>query len=84
MQNTKKTGIIRNLDDLGRIVIPKEFRRILNFNDNERVEMELVGNSVILKKPVSSCMHCGQPTSELAEKIKISLCDNCINEIKNI
>lgn len=83
MQNTKRTGIIRNLDDLGRIVIPKEFRKKLKFNNNESLEIELVGNSIVLKKPTNSCMHCGNPTSELAEKLKMSLCDNCINEVTN-
>ena len=90
MKNSDRTGIIRKLDDLGRIVIPKEFRTKLNFNNNESVEMELVGNCVVLKKPIDCCMDCGQPTSELANKVGLSLCDNCIetfgkkfNTIKN-
>lgn len=84
MKNSKKTGIIRNLDDLGRIVIPKEIRKKLKLNNNEGVEIELVGNTVVLKKPVDTCMHCSMPTSGLAKEIGISLCDNCITLIKNI
>lgn len=78
MKNSDRTGIIRKLDDLGRIVIPKEFRSKVNFNNNESVEMELVGNTVILKKPVDSCMDCGCQTSELATKVGLNLCDTCI------
>lgn len=78
MKNSDRTGIIRKLDDLGRIVIPKEFRNKLNLNNNESVEMELVGNTVILKKPINSCLDCGSQTSELANIIGLSLCDKCI------
>lgn len=84
MSNTKKTGIIRKFDNLGRVVVPKEFRKVLNMNENDSVEMTIVGNTVVLKKPVNSCMNCGHPTSERAKEIDMNLCDGCIDRIKNI
>ena len=84
MKNSKKTGIIRNLDDLGRIVIPKEFRKKLNLNNNESVEIELIGNSVIVKKPTDTCLHCGKETSQTAKEVGIEMCDHCITIVSKL
>ena len=46
----KSTGIIRRLDDLGRIVIPKEIRKFLKFKDGDVLELLVEDNSLILKK----------------------------------
>jgi stage V sporulation protein T len=46
----KSTGVVRRIDELGRIVIPKEIRRNLNINDNEEVEIFVDGENIILKK----------------------------------
>ena len=44
-----KTGIIRRIDDLGRIVIPKEIRRKLNIQEGDPLELSLDGNKVIFE-----------------------------------
>lgn len=46
----KSTGVVRKIDELGRIVIPKEIRRTLNINDGEEVEIFVDNDSIILKK----------------------------------
>ncbi len=46
----KSTGIVRRIDDLGRIVIPKEMRRTLKIGQNEPLEMFVDGNYLVLKK----------------------------------
>lgn len=46
----KATGVVRKIDELGRIVIPKEIRRTLNINDGEEVEIFVDNDSIILKK----------------------------------
>ena len=46
----KSTGVIRRIDDLGRIVIPKEIRRTLRINDGDNVEIYVNDDSIILKK----------------------------------
>lgn len=46
----KSTGIVRKIDELGRIVIPKEIRRSLNIGDSEEVEIYVDENTIILKK----------------------------------
>ena len=46
----KSTGIVRRLDDLGRIVIPKEIRKFLKFMEGDALELFVENNSLILKK----------------------------------
>lgn len=81
MNSVEKRGIIRKTDDLGRVVIPIEYRKKLKINKNEDVEMMLVGDTVVVKKPVDSCIKCNKSISDLAKKIDISLCDSCIYKL---
>ena len=46
----KSTGIIRRIDDLGRVVIPKEIRKNLNIKENDSLEIFIDGENIILKK----------------------------------
>ena len=46
----KSTGIVRRLDDLGRIVIPKEIRKSLKFMEDDALELFIENHSLILKK----------------------------------
>ncbi|TKI52854.1 AbrB/MazE/SpoVT family DNA-binding domain-containing protein [Lysinibacillus mangiferihumi] len=46
----KSTGIVRKVDELGRLVIPKELRRTLNIEDKDAVEIFVDGDQIILKK----------------------------------
>ena len=50
-----KTGIIRRIDDLGRIVIPKEIRRKLNIQEGDPLELSLDGNKVIFELYIPTC-----------------------------
>lgn len=46
----KATGIIRRIDDLGRVVIPKEYRRVINVREGDPLELFLTEDGVLLKK----------------------------------
>lgn len=48
--NMKNTGLVRRIDDLGRIVIPKEIRRVLRIKDGESLEIFLDSDNIVLKK----------------------------------
>ncbi len=54
--NMKNTGLVRRIDDLGRIVIPKEIRRVLRIKDGESLEIFLDSDNIVLKKysPIGS------------------------------
>ena len=55
----KATGMTRPLDALGRIVIPKELRMVLDLNEGDRMEIYLEGDSVVMRKYVPCCLFCG-------------------------
>ena len=55
----KSTGIVRKVDELGRIVLPIELRRTLDINKKDSIEIFVEGNQVILKKYQPACVFCG-------------------------
>ena len=61
----KSTGIIRRVDELGRIVIPKEIRNNLGIKEDSAIEIFTEGKSIILKKYESKiCKLCGARSAE--------------------
>ncbi|MBN1043757.1 AbrB/MazE/SpoVT family DNA-binding domain-containing protein [Clostridium botulinum] len=76
----KATGIVRRVDDLGRIVIPKELRRVLNIEEGNPLEIYTEGEQVILKKYEPTCTFCGNSNRNLNYKGK-NICKDCLDEI---
>jgi len=60
----KSTGIIRKIDDLGRIVLPSELRKVLNINIKDGLEIYTEGNTIILKKHSKLKCECGTDINE--------------------
>ncbi len=79
----KTTGMIRQLDSLGRIVLPIELRRTLGINTKDMLEILVEGNSVILRKYEPNCHFCGGSSGLTAYKDKL-ICRRCLKEIKAI
>lgn len=77
----KATGIVRAVDDLGRIVIPKELRRTLDIAERDCLEIYVEGEQIILKKYEPSCVFCGQARDVFNYKGK-NICHNCIKELR--
>lgn len=73
------TGMVRRIDDLGRIVIPKELRRTLNIADGDAMDISVDGNKIILEKYLPGCIICGN-TEGLHSARGTALCENCIND----
>lgn len=78
----KATGIVRAVDDLGRIVIPKELRRTLDIAERDCLEIFVEGEQIILKKYEPSCLFCGQARDVFNYKGK-NVCHSCIKELRN-
>ena len=55
----KSTGIVRKVDELGRIVLPIELRRTLGIEEKDRIEIFVDGESIILRKYQPACIFCG-------------------------
>lgn len=77
----RSTGIVRKVDELGRIVIPMELRRTKNINEGDPLEIYTEGNNIILRKYNPGCSCCGE-VKELKEVSGIRLCKNCIEKFK--
>lgn len=78
----KSTGIVRKVDGLGRIVIPKETRRVLNINEEDPLEIYVDGENIILKAYKRGCNCCGTISRDLKKVNNITLCEDCICKFK--
>jgi transcriptional pleiotropic regulator of transition state genes len=77
----KSTGIVRKVDELGRIVIPMELRRTLDIGEKDALEIYVDGEQIILKKYEPACIFCGNAKDVTNYKGK-NICKVCINDIK--
>lgn len=78
----KSTGIVRKVDELGRIVLPIELRRTLKIELRDPLEIYVEGESIILKKYVPNCVFCGSEEDVYMFSEK-NICKKCIEELKN-
>ena len=76
----KSTGIVRKVDELGRIVLPIELRRTLDIAEKDALEIYVDGNSVVLKKYQPACVFCGDARDTKAFHGK-NICANCLREL---
>jgi transcriptional pleiotropic regulator of transition state genes len=79
-EEVKKTGIVRHIDELGRIVIPIEIRKRLGLTERDPVEISLKGETIMLAKPQTMCLFCGRE-DELEEHRGRPVCRVCIGEL---
>lgn len=79
----KSTGIIRRVDDLGRVVIPKEIRRKIGAAEGDPMEIFVKGNQVILEKYEVGCVFCGDHGSGVIEFKDKYVCRDCLGQINN-
>ena len=77
----KSTGVTRQLDALGRIVLPVELRRTLEISPKDTLEILVEGNSIVLRKYEPDCHFCGGKTGLTSYKDKL-ICRRCLKEIK--
>lgn len=77
----KSRGITRCVDELGRIVIPKEIRKKLDITPETPLEIHLEGNTIIMQKDVAVCVFCGAECTDIEFKGK-KICPECRSELK--
>ncbi|WP_338841960.1 AbrB/MazE/SpoVT family DNA-binding domain-containing protein [Paenibacillus glucanolyticus] len=78
----KATGIVRYLDSLGRVVVPKELRRVLDIVDGSPMEIFTDGNAIIIKKYTPGCFICGKTEPENLKPFDSKLiCTGCIKSV---
>ena len=77
----KSTGIVRKVDELGRIVLPIELRRTLDIVEKDAIEIYVDGASIILKKNEPTRIFCGDAKNVINYKGK-NICAACMKELK--
>lgn len=78
----KPTGIVRKVDNLGRIVIPMELRQSFSIEEGDPLEIYVDDDKVILAKYQPVCIFCGKDKNLRTFKKK-KICSSCRNRVKN-
>lgn len=76
-------GMVRKIDDLGRIVIPSELRRALEISSGDALELSCQGDALVLRKFSPACIFCGGLGEMLTYQGK-NVCAHCVRQIKSI
>ncbi|MEL4859845.1 AbrB/MazE/SpoVT family DNA-binding domain-containing protein [Pseudoflavonifractor phocaeensis] len=79
----KSTGIVRKVDELGRIVLPIELRRTLDIEEKDSLEIYVDGSSIVLRKYQPACVFCDDATDVVNFRGKI-VCQNCLKELAGL
>ena len=74
------TGIVRKIDDLGRIVLPAETRRLFNIREGDELSIAVSGNDIVIRKLEATCTFCGA-TDDIASFKGKGVCPSCRSEL---
>lgn len=76
----KSTGVVRKIDELGRIVLPSELRRVFGIREGDELEISVDGERVILQKRQDQCLFCSADQPEIDYKDR-KICQACATEL---
>lgn len=76
----KSTGVVRKIDELGRIVLPSELRKVFGIREGDELDISVDGERVILQKRQDLCLFCGAGEPAVEHKGR-RLCQTCASEI---
>ena len=77
----KSTGIIRKIDELGRVVIPMEIRKILGISEKDSLGIFLEDEGIFIKKQQQNCIFCNS-NIDLQSFLGKNICKSCIKKLK--
>lgn len=78
----KNTGMTRPLDDLGRVVIPKEIRKSLSIEDGDRMGFFVENGRLVLELEREHCTMCGQRKNLIANCNGYPICGICMEKLE--
>ncbi len=78
--NMKATGMVKQIDELGRIVIPKEIKKTMGIEPRDYLEIFVDGDNIILHRYNPGCIFCGSTNGISVYKNKL-ICENCKKEL---
>lgn len=74
------TGIARKIDDLGRIVIPAETRRLFGIREGDQLSIAVEGDAIVIRKLEATCTFC-RSTDEVSAFKGRGICSSCRAEL---
>ena len=77
----KAIGIVRKMDELGRIVLPVELRRTLDIAERDTLEIYVEGSSIVLKKYRPTCVFCDS-VKDISVYREKNVCARCLRELR--
>ncbi len=78
----KSTGMVRKVDELGRVVLPIELRKTMHIANRDPIEIFVDEDKIILKKYEPDCVFCGSADNVSFYKGKL-ICKECLEDLKN-
>ncbi len=79
----RTSGIVRKVDELGRVVLPVEMRRVLGIAEKDELEISLEGEGITLRKRKVACVFCGGTEDVLLFGDR-KLCRHCLERLKKL
>lgn len=76
----RSAGVVRKIDELGRIVLPKELRRTMDISDKDSLEIYVDGSTILLKKYCPACIFCGEASNVKPFRGK-NVCPACVERL---
>jgi transcriptional pleiotropic regulator of transition state genes len=76
----KSTSVVRKIDELGRIVLPSEIRRVFGIREGDELDISVDGEKVILQKRQDICLFCGAENPGVTYRER-RVCDSCAGEV---
>lgn len=76
----KSTGIVRRVDELGRVVLPIELRRTLDISDKDSLEIYVDGEKIVLRKYEPACIFCGN-ANDVEQYRGKNICQDCLKDL---
>lgn len=79
----KSTGVVRKMDDLGRIVLPIEIRKMMDIGEKDAVEIFTDGDKIVLRKYQPACLFCGEESEVVLFEGK-KVCKGCLKKMQQL
>jgi transcriptional pleiotropic regulator of transition state genes len=76
----RSTGIVRKIDELGRIVLPSELRKVLGMRHGDELAISVEGDLIMLEKRHDACVFCGAESPAIEFKSR-RICERCAAEV---
>ena len=73
--------MIRRIDDLGRVVIPREIRQRLHIDEGDELDLNVIGDTIAITKHKHTCVYCGRKV--IFDYEPRPLCDKCLDKLED-